>query len=32
MRFWARTGCQWKEGKFVCSTGDCGAPLNGFGV
>jgi hypothetical protein len=32
MRFWARTGCQWKDGKFVCSTGDCGAPLNGFGV
>jgi len=32
IRFWARTGCSWKDGKFVCSTGDCGAPLNNFGV
>jgi hypothetical protein len=32
IRFWARTGCQFKDGKFVCATGDCGAPLNGFGV
>jgi len=32
MRFWARTGCQFKDGKFVCATGDCGAPLNNFGI
>jgi len=32
IRYWARTGCNFKEGKFVCSTGDCGAPLNNFGV
>lgn len=32
IRFWARTGCVWRDNKFVCSTGDCGAPLNNFGV
>ena len=32
IRYWARTGCSWKDDKFVCSTGDCGAPLNNFGV
>lgn len=32
IRFWARTGCQWRDNKFVCETGDCGAPLNNFGV
>lgn len=32
IRYWARTGCNWKDGKFVCTTGDCGAPLNNFGV
>jgi len=32
IRYWARTGCNWRDGKFVCSTGDCGAPLNNFGV
>lgn len=32
IRYWARTGCSFKDNKFVCSTGDCGAPLNNFGV
>lgn len=32
MRFWARTGCKWIDGKFVCETGDCGTPTNNFGV
>ena len=32
IRFWARTGCDWKDNKFVCQTGDCGAPLNNFGI
>jgi len=32
IRYWARTGCSWKDNKFVCTTGDCGAPLNNFGV
>ncbi len=32
IRYWARTGCSWKDGKFVCTTGDCGAPLNNFGI
>lgn len=32
IRYWARTGCNWKDGKFVCTTGDCGAPLNNFGL
>lgn len=32
IRFWARTGCNWRDGKFICETGDCGAPLNNFGV
>ncbi|XP_055344864.1 uncharacterized protein LOC129592765 [Paramacrobiotus metropolitanus] len=31
-RIWARTGCQWNNGRFVCQTGDCGAPPNNFGV
>ena len=32
IRYWARTGCNYKDGKFVCTTGDCGAPLNNFGL
>ena len=32
IRFWARTGCSWINNKFVCQTGDCGAPLNNVGV
>ena len=32
IRYWARTGCQWKDNKFVCNTGDCGAPLNNFQI
>jgi len=32
IRYWARTGCSFKENKFVCNTGDCGAPLNNFGI
>lgn len=32
IRFWPRTGCKWIDNKFVCETGDCGAPLNNFGV
>lgn len=32
IRYWARTGCSFKDGKFVCTTGDCGAPLNNFGI
>lgn len=32
IRYWARTGCSWRDGKFVCNTGDCGAPLNNFGL
>lgn len=32
IRFWARTGCRWINGQFRCDTGDCGAPLNNFGV
>ncbi|XP_055350078.1 uncharacterized protein LOC129596749 [Paramacrobiotus metropolitanus] len=32
-RFWARTGCRnTTDGKFVCDTGDCGAPANNFGI
>ncbi|XP_055346353.1 uncharacterized protein LOC129593881 [Paramacrobiotus metropolitanus] len=23
-RIWARTGCRWTGGRFVCETGDCG--------
>lgn len=23
-RIWARTGCNWKSGRFSCETGDCG--------
>lgn len=32
IRYWARTGCSYRDGKFVCATGDCGAPLNNFGI
>ena len=33
IRFWARTGCKYTgDNKFVCETGDCGAPLNNFGM
>lgn len=32
IRFWARTGCNYQGDKFVCETGDCGAPLNNFGL
>jgi hypothetical protein len=32
IRYWARTGCSFRENKFVCNTGDCGAPLNNFGI
>lgn len=32
IRFWARTGCNFVDNKFVCQTGDCGAPLNNFGI
>lgn len=32
IRFWARTGCKWISGKFVCATGDCGAAPNNFGI
>lgn len=32
IRYWARTGCRFVDGKFVCATGDCGAPLNNFGI
>lgn len=32
IRFWARTDCSWKDNKFQCQTGDCGAPLNNFGI
>lgn len=31
-RFWARTDCQWINGKLICLTGDCGTPTNNFGV
>lgn len=31
-RFWARTDCNWVNGKFVCLTGDCGTPSNNFGI
>lgn len=31
-RFWARTDCKWNGDKFQCSTGDCGTPLNNFGI
>jgi hypothetical protein len=33
IRFWARTGCKFDQNNhFVCETGDCGAPLNNFGI
>lgn len=32
IRFWPRTSCSQNNGKFVCQTGDCGAPLNNFGI
>jgi hypothetical protein len=31
-RFWARTDCKWVGDKFQCSTGDCGTPMNNFGI
>jgi hypothetical protein len=31
-RYWARTECAQQGDKFVCATGDCGAPLNDFGI
>ncbi|XP_055349015.1 uncharacterized protein LOC129595901 [Paramacrobiotus metropolitanus] len=31
-RFWPRTGCRTENGKFICQTGDCGAPPNKFGM
>ena len=31
-RFWPRTGCKMVDGRFTCKTGDCGAPINHFGV
>ncbi|CAF3747141.1 unnamed protein product [Rotaria sp. Silwood1] len=31
-RIWPRTGCRSVNGKLTCATGDCGAPVNGFGV
>lgn len=31
-RFWARTDCKWVNDKFQCSTGDCGTPMNNFGI
>ncbi|TPX44750.1 hypothetical protein CcCBS67573_g10396 [Chytriomyces confervae] len=30
MRLWARTGCRWDSGKFVCDVGDCGNPNNNY--
>ncbi|TPX40271.1 hypothetical protein CcCBS67573_g10632, partial [Chytriomyces confervae] len=30
LRLWARTGCRWNSGKFVCDVGDCGNPNNNF--
>ncbi|KAJ3119494.1 hypothetical protein HK098_005395 [Nowakowskiella sp. JEL0407] len=36
VRVWARTGCSWRtnpswpQSRFVCDTGDCGSPDNGF--
>ncbi|TPX39406.1 hypothetical protein CcCBS67573_g10670, partial [Chytriomyces confervae] len=30
MRLWARTGCRWNSGKFVCDVGDCGNPNNNY--
>ncbi|CAF1103904.1 unnamed protein product [Rotaria sordida] len=31
-RIWPRTNCRTVNGKFTCTTGDCGAPANGFGM
>ncbi|CAF0979284.1 unnamed protein product [Rotaria sp. Silwood1] len=31
-RIWPRTNCRSVNGKFTCSTGDCGAPTNGYGM
>ncbi|KAJ3121246.1 hypothetical protein HK098_003838 [Nowakowskiella sp. JEL0407] len=36
VRVWARAGCSWRknpswpQSRFVCDTGDCGSPNNGF--
>ncbi|CAF3140626.1 unnamed protein product [Rotaria sp. Silwood2] len=31
-RIWPRTNCRYVNGKFTCTTGDCGAPVNGYGT